>query len=220
MAYVKSAEQLADLRAAVIVTRRERNGRAQRSTTRAGQAAEVESRKKETEEQILSVVLDQPHRRRKDRGGPIPKARRTDDGRSHDIDPRDARAGFALGRLLLQGLISQDQFLAGEKYGRLFLRHGYHVTGMLPRFPCQAYGDVAGGQTCAADMGDDEILALRQAWDAAMEALADTFEQRACCSALTSVCVMDRDPGSAAILGSLRVGLNALHMLWSSKRSS
>ncbi|KQO43014.1 hypothetical protein ASF08_10575 [Methylobacterium sp. Leaf85] len=209
MAFAKTSDQLARMRAAVNVVHREANGRHKRSSTK----ADLESRRKESEDQIMAVALAQPHRRS------LPKTRIRDDGRRQDVDPRDPLAGFALGRLFLHGVISRDQLEAGQKYTSLFLRHGHHVVGVLPRFPSAAINDVASGISCAAEMSYEEAVALKRSWNEAQTALADTFEWRACASALMHVCVLDREPGDAAMLGSLRVALNALGNLWSDRRS-
>lgn len=168
---------------------REPNGRHQRHKTRDARA-EAERLK------AIGPVLKQPHRRRIPRG-----------------DRDNPYAGFALGRLRLADQLSPEQFGAGERYTRLAVRHMRDVTGTLPRLPSAAADEIAGGLPCLADMDDDAIFALRREWGDAMRALADTWEQQACVSALASVCIMDRDPTHDQ-LGSLRLGLNALERLW------
>ncbi len=207
MAWARTAEQVAEHRA-IAIKRREPNGRAQRKTTRSGREQERQMREHETEEQAMRVALGQPHRTS------LPKTRRDDEGRRVPIEPRDPRAGFALGRLFLHDTISRDQLIAGQRFTEIALRHMQHITGHLPKFPSQAINDTVKGLACTADMSDDEAMTLRRSWSEAQRALVDTNDWQACSSALGSICVMDRDPRGDAELGALRVGLNALHRLW------
>lgn len=208
MAYANSPEKVSSLRA-IVPPRREANGRKQRSTTRQGQADEIAGRERETEEQAMRIALDQPHRRA------LPATRVDDSGRRVPIHPSDPLAGFALGRLFLHGAIQRDQLTAGQRYAQITMRHMRHITGHLPRFPSQAISDSAGGLDCSAEMSDDEAFKIRRSYAEMQTALADTQEWHACVSALSSVCVMDREPKSEAEMGALRIGLNALHRLWS-----
>lgn len=206
MAFASTYDKLMALR--VVPKARHRDGRTKRATTRVGRVEERAERDRESEDQILSVALSQPHRRN------LPKTRKNDEGRRVEVHPRDALAGFVLGRMFLHGVISRDQLAAGQRYVELALRHGQHITGQMPRFPSQAIDDVAKGIACNADMTDEEAYALRRSWAEAQRALADTNEWHECGSALTAVCVMDREPRDDMQIGTLRVALNALHRVW------
>ena len=206
MAYANSPEKVSALRE-IVPPRREANGRFQREKTRGGREQEREARESESEEEAMRVALGQPHRRN------IPKHRH-EDGKRIDNHPRDPRAGYALGRLYLHGQIDRDQLGAGQRYVELALRHMHHITGHLPKFPSQAINDTVKGLDCSADMPDEKAMELRRAWSEAQRALADTCEWQACASALVSIGIMDREPRSVTEMGSLRVGLNALHRLW------
>lgn len=208
MPYAKTAEAIASFREIIAVRAREPNGRMQRPTTGEGRREHARAKDEESAEQAMRVALGQPHRRA------LPKTRKDDDGRNVEIDRSDRRAGFALGRIFLHGNISRDQLIAGQRYTELALRHMHHITGHLPKFPSQAINDTIKGLDCSADMPEEEVFKLRRGFQDAQRALFDTCEHQACSAALMSVCIMDREPSGERELGSLRVGLNALHRLW------
>lgn len=141
---------------------------------------------------ITAVVKAQPHRRGND----------------------TRLAGFALGRLYLTKQIDRDQFTAGEKYTTLAICHMRDISGTLPRFPSVMADNIAGGISAGPDLDDDRILALRRNWGDAMRALNDAGDLHGFVSALTGICIMDRDLHTVDELGRLRVGLNVLNRLW------
>ncbi len=158
----------------------------------------------ESETQILSVALAQPHRR-------LPYSERLLDPK---LKERDPRAGYALGRAFLQGVIDADQLGALRRYTELYLRHAQHVTGKLPAFPCQGIEDGAKGASCGADMPDEDVFALRRSFADASAALADTFDWHGCAKAIYNVGLMDRDIGSEVEAKALKLAGGALHKLW------
>lgn len=210
MPYARTPEAVQEqrLKASIRPPRRYADGRTRKPTTREARQQARADRDRESMEQILSTALSQPHRRN------LPNALKRDDGTREEISNRDHRAGYALGRLRLQGIISNDQLIAGNRYTELALRYGHHIVGHLPKFPSQAINDTVKGLACSADMTDDEAFNLRRSWSDVQSALSDTCEPQACNSALGSICVMDRDPRSEREVGALRIALNALHNLW------
>lgn len=209
MPYAKTNDEVTAVRETIRIREREADGRRMRPTTRADRAQARTDEGGETEDQRMRTALAQPHRRG------LPPTRRTDEGRQVEVQARDPLAGFVLGRMFLHGAISRDQLAAGQRYATIAIRHGRVVTGLLPTFPSQAISDAPKGEDCSAEMSDDEIFKLRRDFNDAQTALADTNEWHACGSALMSVCVMDRECRTEAEMGALRVGLNALHRLWS-----
>lgn len=202
MAYANTAEKVEALR--IVPKAREKNGQHQRPTTVAGREEVKVAAKEESKEERMRVALSAPHRRA------LSKSKRL----CKTMKESDPRAGYPLGILYLTEALSIDQLNAGNRYVELYLRHGHHIVGHLPKFPSQAINDVSGGITTAADMTWEDAQKLRDQWHEAQTALADTGEWAACASALTSIGVMARMPKNDAELGSLRVGLNALHKAW------
>ena len=208
MAYAKTNDELSEVRAIIAIRAKRADGAAKAATTRAGRAYERQQRDQETEAQIMSTALAQPHRKA------LPPHRISEEGRRIEIQRRDPLGGSAIGRLFLHGTITRDQLIAAQRYTELALRHMHHITGHLPKFPSQAINDTIKGLDCSADMSDDEVFNLRRSFQDAQTALADTNEWQGCSAALMSVCIMDRETRSEKEIGSLRIGLNALHRLW------
>ncbi|TXN33914.1 hypothetical protein [Methylobacterium sp. WL19] len=202
MAFARTPEQIERFRS-LAAPRREANGRKQRPTT---SAARVEARKAKddmSETEALSVALSQPHRR------PFKSSR---------LDPklgmRDPRAGYPIGRLYLEGTLTIDQFNTSHRYIELYERYAHQVVGVAPKFPCQAISDAPGGKSTGREMTFEEADKIKAQWHEAQTALADTGEWAACAGALVAIGVMLKNPRNDAELGSLRVGLNALHKVW------
>lgn len=202
MPYASTPEKVAALR--IVPKARERNGQHQRPTTVADRSKAKEAAEGEREEDRMRVALSAPHRRA------VAKSKRL----CRTLKDRDPRAGYPLGILYLTEALSEDQLNAGNRYVELYLRHGHHIVGHLPKFPSQAINDAASGITTSADMTWEDAQKLRAQWHQAQMALADTGEWVACATALTSIGVMARMPKGDAELGALRVGLNALHRVW------
>lgn len=202
MPYASTPEKVAALR--IVPKARERNGQHQRPTTVSDRTKAKETAEGQSQEDRMRVALNAPHRKA------VAKSKRL----CKTLKERDPRAGYPLGILYLIEALSLDQLNAGNRYVELYLRHGHHIVGHLPKFPSQAINDAAGGITTAADMSWEDAQKLRSQWQDAQTALCDTGEWAACAAALTSVGVMARMPKGDAELGALRIGLNALHRVW------
>jgi hypothetical protein len=138
-----------------------------------------------------------------------------DRGKLVETDKRDPRGGYALGRAFLRGMIDADELAALRRYTEIYLRHAQHVTGKLPAFPCQGIEDGAKGNSCGADMPDDDVFALRRQFADMQTALADTFDWHGCAKAIYNVGLMDRDVGCEVEARALKLAGAALNRLWS-----
>lgn len=160
----------------------------------------------------MDVALRQPHRRKSSNGGRNGPSRK---GKGRPDGARDPLLGFALGRLRTQGIISVEQFAAGEHYARLYLRFHSKILNHVPRFPSNAIDDSNVGSSCIADMSEEDAFRLSREWNDALSALEGIRAYHATCTALMMTCVMDYEPRDRVALGALRCGLNVLHKLWS-----
>jgi hypothetical protein len=144
-------------------------------------------------EEMMSVALAQPHR----------------------MGNRSSLCVDVFGRLFLAGLLSQEQFRAGERYTRLVIRHMRDVNDNLPKFPSVMADRIAVGLSCDPPPEDCDIFELRRQWGDAMSALMDIYAQpfKESVEALAAVLLWDREPTQER-LGTLRVALNALHRMW------
>lgn len=160
----------------------------------------------ETETQILGTVL--AYRKR------TPGLK--------EADIRDQRAGYALGRLALMGVegggISKLQHDAGIRYGELVARFS-RVMG-LPRHTPRSSGVIhsAGGISCAPELDEKAIMAVRRDYADAFGELRDLeikLGMRDVCFTVAEVCVRDREiPRGNEPIGALRSGLNVLARMW------
>lgn len=128
-------------------------------------------------------------------------------------DPRDPRLGYALGRAMIAGTITEPQFMAGERYTVIAVRYMRDITGSLPRFPAMN-AEIAAKCASTPDLDPDIVQAIRDDWSAVQSALLDTGEHHAANRALAAICIMDRDLIGQGEIGALRVGLNALARMW------
>lgn len=163
---------------------REPNGRAQR----ANQA--------EKEADILSVALKQPHRA------------------AFGDKARDPKAGYVFGRLSLTKAIRPEQYEAGEKWTRLFVRHAKIMGIPMPSFPSIMAGNVAGGIS-HWEPEDEEVFKIRREFEDMNRELSDKLpgEYLEAQRALMGVCILDKEPDMKR-LGVLRVALNVLARMW------
>ena len=87
---------------------------------------------------------------------------------------RDQRLSSALGRLAFAGIISQQQYEAGQRFGSVYYRHQL-VTGMpLPR-PTSVAGVMANAGVfggCGEPPADDLVDKVRRHYDEALQVLA------------------------------------------------
>lgn len=147
----------------------------------------------ETQQQVLATVTAQPHRR----------------GFS---DSQNAFLGYPIGRLFYTGQISEDQRLAGEWYGRLWLDYHRKVTGIVPpKVSAQLQEYIAAGDVPLSHGNDNEdweaVARLRARWGGLQSAFADRGLLMRGNAMLPMVCVHDREPPLSAI-GDLRELLN------------
>lgn len=147
----------------------------------------------ETQKQVLATVASQPHRR----------------GARDSLSPL---LGYPIGRLFYTGQISEDQRLAGEWYGRLWLDYHRKVTGISPpKVSAQLQEYIASGNIQLSHGNDNEdweaIERLRARWDGLQCAFADRGLHMRGNAMLPMVCVHDRDPPPGAV-GDLRELLN------------
>lgn len=134
----------------------------------------------------------------------------------------DALAGFTLGRLLLRhradpsdpGSIDEEQYNAGEAWGRLVRRHaaimGYSLS--TPKSP--SFLMVAGGLSCEAEPDQTEILGVRRRFSDCYSALMEACRMHglAVRDVTYTVCLDNRSLETLTRddYGHLRIGLNAL----------
>ncbi len=134
---------------------------------------------------------------------------------------RDERLGSSLGRLNMQGLISEPQYDAGVKFSRLY--HAHHVLAGLPMPTPESMNSlmIASGLLLGYDtIEPDEARAkqLIQKFNAATEALDQCDrEHRMAAGRKPSLCLFrvacadeDTTLWPACDLGNLRVALNCL----------
>lgn len=154
----------------------------------------------------LTVVLNQPHRRAAK-------------------NPKDERLGYALGRLQLEGSISEDQLNAGNAWAALV--HAYArmigIPSGSPRSSALTASVANGfyaweGETIEIDPTESERR--RKALKARYDRCHDTLHEAGrslgvgaeLLKAVRHVCIDERFPDER-ILGNLRIGLNALHRI-------
>jgi len=142
----------------------------------------------EKPEDVIAIVKNQPHRK-------------------GNTDPR---AGFAHGRMLLGGIITQRQFEAAEVFMKRAVAYMALVSGSLPRFPSVSADMVARGIACAAELTDDRIAQVRSDYAELQDALTDGGMHAAGNSLLVRVCIMDRDIIGHVEIGDFRCALNCI----------
>ncbi len=167
-----------------ILARREANGRGQR-----GSRAEQQIEKRD---QIMGVVLSQPHRR----------------GETSHL------AGFVLGRLLLTKQIDPDQFAAGERYAQIAVKHAKEVHGVTYRWPAASISGRIGGRDVGLDPDPDSIVEIERAWSDVTNCLADYGLLASGTAVLARICIMDQEPLGPEDLTCARHSLNVLHRMW------
>lgn len=115
---------------------------------------------------------------------------------------RDQRRGSVLGRLLIRGLISDEQFEAGERWHGVVHRfaRAWNIPMHTPR--AVDLNAVRGGSN--VDLDPDEAKRIRRAYEDAFYALHEAGKQAT--NAVNEACVRDEVP----LLLALRIGLNAL----------
>lgn len=133
--------------------------------------------------------------------------------RMHGLDTRSALAGYTLGRLFLDGRISEQQRDAGDDYAAAMVRY-YHLTGIpFPSVRAQQIGHVRGH---AGEPSEDRALKVKKAADRMMRLeglLLGCEEGRQVKATVFNVCVMDYEGlrmMPEAQLEWLKRGLNVL----------
>jgi hypothetical protein len=142
----------------------------------------------EKPEDVIAVALAQPHRR----------------------GDKDHRMGFAHGRMLLGGIITQRQFEAAEVFMKRAVAYMALVSGSLPRFPSVSADMVARGIACAAELTDERIAQVRSDYAELQDALTDGGMRATGNSLLVRVCIMDRDIVAHSEIGDFRCALNCI----------
>jgi hypothetical protein len=122
----------------------------------------------------------------------------------------DVRAGYAHGRMLLGGIITQRQFEAAEVFMKRAVAYMALVSGSLPRFPSVSADMVARGIACAAELTDERIAQVRSDYAELQDALTDGGMHAAGNSLLVRVCIMDRDIVAHSEIGDFRCALNCI----------
>lgn len=148
----------------------------------------------ETENEILAIALAQPHRR------PFQ-------------NKHSALAGYASGRLFLQGILTKPQFQALERFGLLSIRYSRLVTGRSVQYPCMSIERTDRG---ASDYEIDGADLDRLKCDHAdmLWTIYDAGDGQATQRIMFRLSVLDREQYNLPELGALRCGLNALAKLW------
>src|SRR3954469_13438866 len=157
---------------------RERNGQAQRPTTRSARQAGG----------IMAVALAQPHRI----------------GRTYtQLDGHVVGRMFRGGRLGGHG-VGLARLQAAERFARLAVRYMRDVAGCLPRFPSAMAERIAGETGDGWRPTDEAVAKIRSEWHAAMRALADhgLYTEQ---GLLVRACVLDRDlsPGEQEVFNEM-----------------
>lgn len=140
----------------------------------------------------IAFIASQPHRRGLGNKSEIPKA------------------GYAHGRLLLTGQISEKQFQAAEAYMLRAIAYKAVVAGSLPRLPSLSAELASRGVGSAADMPPERIAAIRSDYSELQDALAERKLKVDGNEALTALTIMDRDPCNSNQMGIIRSSLNLI----------
>jgi hypothetical protein len=188
-------------RGGIVPKKREPNGREQRS-------------RPEERDDAQSVVIEyrQRHFDAKEVGYI------NDRGDKKVIKLNDPLWGYALGRLRVSGMghlgdgINQDQFEAGEWYGKRKIAW-YHVKGYtIPNLPSPSMQMVAKGLPCTPELDPDYVTrTLRQYGDARSAVIHYVGPRGA--ELLDRVVIQGYDPQTDSEKGTLRMALNALARL-------
>ncbi|WP_040639332.1 hypothetical protein [Microvirga lotononidis] len=124
--------------------------------------------------------------------------------------------GYALGRLLFQKEIDQNQYDAGMYFAWLWKAHA-KVRGLpSPNVRAIDYGAITGGYSTHPEDSEGWVMDVRRRWEDAQSALyhangdqgRTTGPLRAI---LLRVLVEDIGPQDKYEMGNLRVGLNAIN---------
>jgi len=129
------------------------------------------------------------------------RAQRFRDGAKPD-DWRDHRRGSVLGRLLLKGLITEEQHEAGERWHTVV--HRFARAWSIPMHTPRAVdlNAIRGGS--GPDLDPEDAKRIRRAYDDGFAALLEAGRQPL--SAVTECVIRDEVP----LLLALRLGLDAL----------
>src|SRR5437879_261798 len=106
----------------------------------------------ESPDEIMAVVLAQPHRRFAD-------------------TPRDAKLGYPLGRLCLAGYITEKQHDAGQRWAAIVRRYAALMGFRLENPETPTVELIASGQSCRAEPGEKVIRGLRRDYNDSYAAL-------------------------------------------------
>lgn len=125
-------------------------------------------------------------------------------------DARSSLAGYVLGVLRLQNLITRDQHEAGLKWGRLVTRYA-RIMGLPSASPKSPSVILIGGQDCDTDeRTPDQDAKTRRDYDDAWAAVMWAPNGRHLMAALKATVIQDK----SSDIGDLRCGLNVLVSLW------
>jgi len=151
-------------------------------------------------ETARDIVLAQ---RRRHHGALLPGDKRIGHGRSHI---NDRRYGYALGRLMIAGAISQKEHAAGENFGELFTAYK-RIVDMPPAVvKALDYGATTSPfMSVRGELNDAQIASLKRRYASAARAIARGG--RGCFDAVYDVIVRDMDPDDPE---KVRAGLAAL----------
>lgn len=136
-------------------------------------------------------------------------------GKIHGLNQNNALAGYTLGRIFLDGNITQHQLEAGNEYAEDMARY-YRLTGIpFPSARAQSIGGVRGSD---GEISESRAMAARRASNRMMELegiLLRCEDGPQVRSTVKSVCLMDieglRTMPERQMLW-LRRGLEALHV--------
>ncbi len=135
--------------------------------------------------------------------------------REREVGARDAlnpKAGYALGRLYLRNMISEEQHEAGIQWAQIVARY-CAVSGIKPPMPATGgFEMVARGLPCGDPPSDEAIHRAISAYQDAFVALKESDWSGGQAKVCRDICILDYHEGNldAESLGTLRCGLNAL----------
>lgn len=129
------------------------------------------------------------------------RAQRFRDGAKPE-DWRDQRRGSMLGRLLLKGCITEEQFEAGERWHGVV--HRFARAWNIPMHTPRAVDLNAVRGSSGHEIDPDDAKRIRRAYEDAYAALHSAG--REALISVTECCIREEVP----LLLSLRIGLNAL----------
>lgn len=156
----------------------------------------------------------------------IGKANRFKHDGGTDKDWDSPLRGYVVGRLFLSRLIDRNQIAAARIFTSRFMRYGSVITGRLPTFPCamthlaqhepkrgwlEEETPAAQSTSTDAPLTEEESIASAiERYEEIQKALLEANLQPWGNTALTRLCILDKEPRNDDELGNFRLACNAI----------